>query len=43
MRAYGNRLKDLLSRGWHGPHGFYGKWTITGEFLQMTTLEAVLA
>ena len=22
MRAYG-----LLSREWHGPHGFYGRWT----------------
>ena len=34
MSAYGNRLEKLLSKGWHGPHGFYGKWTFSGEFLR---------
>lgn len=33
MRAYGRRLKELLSREWHGPHGFYGRWRIQGEYL----------
>ncbi len=33
MRAYGNRLKGLLGHGWRGPHGFYGRWTFSGEFL----------
>jgi hypothetical protein len=35
MRACGNRLKELLSREWHGPHGFYGRWTFEGDFLAM--------
>ena len=38
MHAYGNRLKELLGRGWHGPHGFYGSWTFTGEFLSTDTI-----
>jgi hypothetical protein len=33
MSAYGNRLKELLGRGWRGAHGFYGRWTFRGEFL----------
>lgn len=33
MGAYGARLKDLLSRGWHRPHGSYGRWTFQGEYL----------
>jgi hypothetical protein len=33
MRAYGNRLATLLSREWHGPHGFYGQYTFKGTFL----------
>ncbi|HWM32019.1 MAG TPA: hypothetical protein VNO69_10025 [Methyloceanibacter sp.] len=36
MRAYGNRLCKLLSKGiWHGPHGFSGQWRFEGEFLSM--------
>jgi len=31
MRAYGRKLTKLLQGGWQGPHGFYGRWTITGE------------
>ena len=33
MRAYGNRLATLLANEWHGPHGFYGRYTFTGTFL----------
>lgn len=36
MRAYGNRLQDLLSKKtWHGPHGFSGRWRFQGEFFSM--------
>ena len=35
MRAYGNGLCKLLSKGWHGPHGFSGRWSLKGEFLTM--------
>lgn len=31
MRAYGRKLTTLLGKGWQGPHGFYGRWIITGE------------
>lgn len=31
MRAYGRKLATLLGKGWQGPHGFYGRWIITGE------------
>jgi hypothetical protein len=37
MRAYGRRLMGLLRLGWNGPHGFYGKWTYTCEFLSTDT------
>jgi len=30
--GYRNRLKDLLSSGWKGPHGFAGRWVFTGDF-----------
>jgi hypothetical protein len=33
MAAYGNKLMLLLNRGWKGPHGFNGRWTIRGDFL----------
>jgi hypothetical protein len=33
MKAYGKRLRRLLSKGWHGPHGYYGRWTFRGNFL----------
>jgi hypothetical protein len=37
MRAYGSRLKELLSKQlWHRPHGFSGRWRFEGEFLAMT-------
>jgi hypothetical protein len=32
MKAYRNRLKDLLSSGWKGPHSFAGRWVFTGDF-----------
>ena len=37
MRAYGKRLAELLARGWHGPHGFYGRWSFEGDFLSITS------
>ncbi len=37
MHAYGNRLVKLLAGGWHGPHGFYGRWTFKGDFLSATS------
>lgn len=33
MRAYGNRMKKLLSSSWHGPHGYYARYEFRGEFL----------
>jgi hypothetical protein len=27
IRAHTKRLKVLLSKGWKGPHGFYGRFT----------------
>jgi hypothetical protein len=27
MRAYGNKLVDLLKGGWCGPHGYHATWT----------------
>lgn len=33
MRAYGKRLKQLLRRGWNGPHGAGGWWEIEGDYL----------
>jgi hypothetical protein len=35
MRAYGKRLTRLIGSGWKGPHGWNGRWHITGEFLSM--------
>jgi hypothetical protein len=32
MRAYGRKLAALLGKGWQGPHGFYGRWIIRGEY-----------
>lgn len=40
MRAYGNRMADLLSHEWHGPNEFRGSWTLKGGFLEMTEAEA---
>jgi hypothetical protein len=37
MRAYGRKLTILLGKGWRGPHGFYGRWTIKGEHLGYKT------
>lgn len=37
MGAYGARLMALLKGGWHGPHGFYGKWTFSGDYLSATS------
>lgn len=37
MRAYGRKLAALLGKGWHGPHGFYGRWIISGEHLGYKT------
>lgn len=37
MRAYGRKLTMLLGKGWYGPHGFYGRWTVTGEHLGSNT------
>jgi hypothetical protein len=33
MRAYGNRLIDLLRVGWTGPHSFEAQWNFYGSFL----------
>jgi|GEM_PF-700657 len=33
MSSYGKKLGTLLDKGWHGPHKFYGRWTLQGEFL----------
>jgi hypothetical protein len=33
IRAYGQRLRRLLRRGWSGPHGAGGVWKVTGDFL----------
>jgi len=33
MKAYGAKLKMLLSDLWQGPHGFKGRWTFEGDFL----------
>jgi hypothetical protein len=33
MSSYGRKLGTLLNRGWHGPHKFFGRWTLQGEFL----------
>lgn len=33
MAAYGKRLKQLLRRGWSGPHGSGGWWEINGIYL----------
>jgi hypothetical protein len=33
MRAYGNKLGQLLNKGWSGPHGAYGRWTLQGDWL----------
>jgi hypothetical protein len=36
MRAYGNRLQELLSKKlWHGAHGFSGQWRFRGEPFSM--------
>jgi hypothetical protein len=37
MRAYGKKLGVLLSKGWNGPHGTYGLWTIQGQSLGYRT------
>lgn len=37
MRAYGRKLTLLLGKGWKGPHGFYGRWIISGEHLGYKT------
>ncbi|MCC5778503.1 hypothetical protein H7H48_05530 [Nitratireductor sp. B36] len=29
MRAYANKIKKLLSKGWDGPYGYYGRWIFT--------------
>lgn len=34
MRAYGESLCALLSEEWRGPHGFYGRYKISGSFLR---------
>jgi hypothetical protein len=31
--AYGNRMQQLLSRSWNGPHGFSGRYGFTGPTL----------
>lgn len=34
MCGYGNKLINLLGKGWHGPHGAGGgRWVMTGEWL----------
>jgi hypothetical protein len=33
MRGYGLRLMRLLSKGWKGPHGDFGRWQIAGSYL----------
>ncbi|NPU10915.1 hypothetical protein HL666_09090 [Bradyrhizobium sp. 83002] len=33
MHAYGRRLTELFGKGWKGPHGFFGKWEMSGETL----------
>lgn len=33
MSSYGKKLGILLNKGWHGPHRFYGRWSLQGEFL----------
>jgi len=33
MKSYGKRLSMLLDKGWHGPHGCYGRWTMEGDIL----------
>lgn len=33
MRAYGKTLARLLDNGWHGPHNYYGRWTMYGNSL----------
>lgn len=33
MRGYGRVLMKLLAKGWHGPLGFYGRFTFSGNFL----------
>jgi hypothetical protein len=33
MGSYGSALCDLLSREWRGPHGFFGHYQISGQFL----------
>jgi hypothetical protein len=37
MRAYGRKISMLLGKGWIGPHGFYGRWVITGDHLGYKT------
>lgn len=37
MRAYGRKLTGLLGKGWHGPHGFHGRWIVRGEYLGYKT------
>ena len=27
------KLGTLLNNDWHGPHKFYGRWTLQGDFL----------
>jgi hypothetical protein len=33
MRAYGKKPGELLNKGWMGPHGTYGRWTLQGDWL----------
>ncbi|MBA7464933.1 hypothetical protein ES707_00091 [subsurface metagenome] len=33
MKSYGKRLSMLLDKGWHGPHDYYGRWTMEGDIL----------
>lgn len=33
MRSYGLRMKDLLGKGWAGPHGINGHFKIEGDYL----------
>jgi hypothetical protein len=36
-RAYGRKLSALLNKGWNGPHGYHGRWIVTGEHLGYRT------
>src|ERR1700737_4233362 len=33
MRAYGKKLGQFLNKGWKGPPGTYGRWTLQGDWL----------